>query len=96
MFSFELLKDKLTLSGELTRHTLNNKNYQDVNAALKVKKLIVDLEDVTKTDTAGLAWLLFLVEQTKKNNSELHFTNVNCDLIKLAKLSNTDSLLPIQ
>lgn len=96
MFSYEQLKDKLILSGELTRHTLNAKNYQDINTVLKTKKLIIDLAAVSKTDTAGLAWLLFLVEQTKKTNSELFFVNVNDDLIKLAKLSSADSLLPIQ
>lgn len=96
MFSFEQSEDELTLTGELTRHSLTSKNYQELNNILKIKKLVIDLAAVSKTDTAGLAWLLFLVEQAKKHNSELFFINVNDDLIKLAKLSSADSLLPIK
>lgn len=96
MFSFEESKDELTLTGELTRHSLNTKNYQDLNSALTTKNIVINLAAVNKTDTAGLAWLLFLVEQAKKNNCELSFVHVNEDLIKLAKLSSVDTLLPIQ
>lgn len=95
MFHFKLNDGQLCLQGQLTRHTLQKKNYQQINQALQTSALVINLKEVKKTDTAGLAWLLYLIEQAKKNNCNLSFVHASHELIKLAKLSNADTLLPI-
>ena len=86
--------DEVTLVGELTRITIT-KSFER-----KSKKLIfntnmnVDLSQVIKIDTAGLAWLLCIVEQAILNSCQLTFTNIPQELHKLASLSGVDSFIP--
>lgn len=82
--------------GELSRVTINEAFEKKTVNLFNNKDLVIDLADVIKTDTAGLAWLLLLVEETKKTNSEISFHNIPQDLLKLAKLSAVDLFLPVK
>ena len=56
--------------------------------------MIVNLSQVQKVDTAGLAWILYIVEQAILNTCQLTFTHIPQDLLKLACLSGVDSFIP--
>ncbi|MEW6994157.1 lipid asymmetry maintenance protein MlaB [Colwelliaceae bacterium MEBiC 14330] len=85
----------LAIHGELTRHsivTINAKDYAHWFAHGAVK---VDLKQVTKADTAGLAWMFYLLEQADKRSCQLSFSNIPLRLTKLITLSGVDGLLPL-
>jgi len=85
----------LTISGELSRFSVADiKDNEYVNwfahAAIKI-----DLSNIVKADTAGLAWLVYLLEQAVKYSCHLSFSNIPEKLTKLITLSGLDGLLPI-
>lgn len=93
-FLVEQAESILKVSGELTRHTINKKNQFDLQKKLNKSNAIVDLLQVKKIDTAGLAWLLSLVEYSELNTIDLNFTNVSDDLLKLTELTGVSPYLP--
>ncbi|MBL4940116.1 MAG: STAS domain-containing protein [Colwellia sp.] len=56
---------------------------------------MIDLQHVTRVDTAGLAWLFYLLEQANGANCQLSFDNVPAKLTKLISLSNAEGFLPV-
>ena len=50
---------------------------------------------VNQIDTAGLAWILLLIELAAAKSCDISLMNLPDDLLKLAKLSAVDTLLPI-
>ena len=83
------------LSGELTRHTVPQLSEKISNKLLSNKIVVLDLLEVTKIDTAGLAWILAQIEYGQANACQLSLSHLPSDLIKLATLSAVDSFLPL-
>jgi len=86
---------KLIINGELSRYSLaliNNNNYSNY---LKADQIVVDLSQVTKVDTAGLAWLFCLLEQANAISCQMTFSHLPVKLHKLISLSGVDGLLPM-
>jgi phospholipid transport system transporter-binding protein len=94
MIEIKKQQEQLFLTGELTRKTVNSTF--EKKAALLISKdiTLLDLSAVSRIDTAGLAWLLLVLEQAKKQLHDIHFINIPQELIKLAKLSAVDTFLP--
>ncbi len=59
----------------------------------KHREITLNLSKITDIDTAGLAWLLFILEQANKSGCQLSFAHLPEDLLKLAKLSAVDEFL---
>lgn len=59
-------------------------------------KLKLNLADVSQADMAGLAWLIDLVSQARHKSVSLQLENVPDTLLKLAKISDVQELLPLQ
>ena len=95
LFNYQLSDDSALFVGELSRETVGKLTKKDIKALTRQQSLSVDLQQVTKVDTAGLAWLLLLVEKSKQSNCHLKFINFPDNLHKLAQLSAVDSFLPI-
>ena len=94
--SFNFIDDtNAVLSGELTRHYVAHLARQKQNSLFKKNVANIDLAQVTKVDTSGLAWLLLIVEKAQQKNLTLSFSNLPHDLVKLAKLSAVEALLPL-
>jgi len=55
--------------------------------------VFVSLADVTRVDSAGMAMLIHLIENAKKQNCHIMFGFVPEQLLTLVKLSNVDSLV---
>ncbi len=61
----------------------------------RCRHIIIDFEKVPRVDSAGLALLLEWVEWARNNDASIQFRNVPDALIRIAKLSNVDDLLPV-
>ena len=86
--------EQLLLTGELTRKTVNS-TFEKKAAVLISKEIAsLNLAAVSRVDMAGLAWLLLILEQAKKQRQDIHFINIPQELFKLAKLSAVDTFLP--
>lgn len=88
--------NQIVVSGSLTRDTISKGFEKKAIELLKAEQLVIDLSQVERGDTAGLAWLLLIVEQANKRNISLQFTNIPNDLQKLANLSAVSAFLPVQ
>ncbi len=95
MLTIEQHENQVTLKGELSLRTITKGFEKKSLAMLSSEDNFVNLLSVHKVDTAGLAWLLMMLEQAKKKSLSIKFTNISQELLKLAKLSAVDSFLPI-
>lgn len=82
------------LSGELIRQTVPTISVKQWRGYYKQTQVVIDLANVAKVDTAGLAWLLTQVEIAQANTCQISFEHLPSSLIKLAQLSSVDALLP--
>lgn len=83
------------LAGELTRQTVMQISKKNIKQLVAQQSIIVDLQQVTRIDTAGLAWLFYLLEQASSASCQLSFSNVPAKLTKLISLSGVEGFLPI-
>jgi phospholipid transport system transporter-binding protein len=88
------------LSGELNRDTVThfwpNCLQELLAASHKGDALVLDLIGIKDSDTAGLAWLLNLLRDSKKLNIRFSVKNLPDTIGKLAKISDVDGFLPLQ
>jgi len=85
-----------TITGPLTRDTialLDKNKHKSIFKGSTSDALTIDLGKISHADTAGLAWLLLLLETASKLNRQLSFAHIPDDLLKLAKLSAVDTFL---
>lgn len=80
------------IRGEITHKTINsvlNQNIFDSNP------LTVDFSGVTHADSSGLALMVQWTRRAQKEAVTLHFVHIPEKLFALAKMSNVDTILPI-
>lgn len=87
--------NQLSLHGFLTRVNIDQKLISKSFQYINKPDVAIDLHAIEKVDTAGLAYLLLLVEQAKENKYVLSFHNIPVELSKLAHLSAVDSFLSV-
>lgn len=92
--SFKEKDSRVVFSGELTLLTIDSSFEKKSERLIKSGTIVFDLTNITKVDTACLAWLLALLEHSAKKNCQLTFENLPKELIKLAQLSRVDMFLP--
>ena len=95
MINIQQEDQKAIFSGALTRATIVPAFDKKYRHLVDSERVIIDLAKVNQIDTAGLAWILLLIELAAKNSCHISLTNLPDDLLKLAKLSAVDTLLPI-
>lgn len=93
--TLEVTENNSVLAGELTRKTVMHISKKNIKRLLAQSSLILDLQQVTRIDTAGLAWLFYLLEQASITRCQLSFSNVPAKLNKLISLSGVEGFLPI-
>jgi phospholipid transport system transporter-binding protein len=96
MIEIKQQHEQLLLVGDLTRKTVNSAFEKKASLLISKEITLLDLSAVSRVDTAGLAWLLLVLEQVQKQHQEIHFVNIPQELIKLAKISAVDTFLPIK
>lgn len=92
--SVSLKQDVAVLQGELTRHTLTQIPKTVVASLFAQASILIDLQQVSKVDTAGLAWLFYLLEKAQSANCKIRFANLPSKLDNLINLSNVNGFLP--
>lgn len=95
---FELIKhhDNLWfLTGELTRLTIVGNQQKHFAKFAKNSQQALDLSKISKIDTAGLAWLLSLLEYALAQQITLTYSQAPEELVKLAQLSQVHDILPL-
>lgn len=94
-------KGNVIVHGQLDRDT-SSKNFWETlsNGERSVlqqnKRCCVDLSDVERADSAGLAWLINAVRDAEQNGVSIVLNKMPEKLKKLAKISNADSFLPVE
>ncbi len=88
--------DRVKVCGALNQQTVSGGWDQQSATLTGRESLCIDLAGVSTTDTAGLAWLINLLAEARSSECQVHLTNVPSGLIKLAKISDIESLLPLQ
>lgn len=86
---------RATFTGALTRGTITRAFDKKYRKLVNSDAVILDFSDVSQVDTAGLAWVLLLIELASEKKCEISLSNMPTDFIKLATLSAVDGLLPI-
>ena len=88
----------LNISGSLDVSALKDDflatiSAQDKQKLIALDRLTVDLGQVERADTAGLAYLLNLVKDLSAHSIEVRFSHIPQKLSNLAALSNAQDLL---
>lgn len=94
-------KSVVSIHGHLDRDTLSDNWWALLSKAQrqqlsKAQSSIFDLADVERVDSAGLAWLINAIRDAKAHNIAVTLTDVPDKLMKLAKISDVDRLLPVK
>jgi phospholipid transport system transporter-binding protein len=83
--------------GELTFDTVPEADKKGVALFDMVEgEFCIDLRDVSRTDSAGLALLVAWMRYAKKRNKALQFLNIPAQMLALAKASSLDQVLPLR
>ncbi|MFC4702016.1 lipid asymmetry maintenance protein MlaB [Glaciecola siphonariae] len=88
----------IKVAGELDRDTLKHNLWTSIDGNLKKEilkntKTNIDLSEVGRADTAGLAWVLNAVRDIRQQGVTVTVSKVPKKLMELAALSNADQLL---
>jgi len=93
--TLNITKNNIELAGELTRQTVMKIPKKSIKQIVTQQSSVIDLQHVSRIDTAGLAWLFYLLEQASTTSCQLSFSNVPAKLNKLISLSGVEGFLPI-
>tara|TARA_R110000744_G_scaffold167351_9_gene284788 strand:+ start:6075 stop:6371 length:297 start_codon:yes stop_codon:yes gene_type:complete len=96
MIDVQQVDKKAIFSGALTRATITRAFDKKYRQLVNNERIVIDLAKVSQIDTAGLAWILLLIELAASKGCDISLVNLPDDLLKLAKLSAVDTLLPIK
>jgi phospholipid transport system transporter-binding protein len=96
MIEVQQAEQKAIFSGALTRATITPAFDKKYRKLVNNERIIIDLAKVSQVDTAGLAWILLLIELAASKACHIGLINLPEDLLKLATLSAVDTLLPIE
>jgi len=78
------------LQGELTFSNINKKTVEIIKNHAQIPHLIIDLVQIDRADSAGLAFLIEWIKNAVKNKQQICFKNIPEQLLALAALSGFD------
>ena len=91
-YSIKIKNNVLSLSGQLTKQTIEYDLFKTESQFSQTTPLTIDLGKVTDVDSAGLAWLINIMRDCRSTDIQLKWDNVPSNIMQLAKLSNAQSL----
>lgn len=85
------------IEGELNNQTVPDISHQLLKliSAVEDKNLTLDLARVSRSDSAGVALLVEVMQQAKQANLKLQFSNLPSQMRDIAGLSGLMDILPI-
>jgi phospholipid transport system transporter-binding protein len=81
------------IKGDLTFATINQNALTAIKCARAGQLVQIDLQNVSSTDSAGLALMIEWLKISKQHNCTLKFINIPLQLQALAKISGIDQSL---
>ncbi|KZX00862.1 STAS domain-containing protein [Pseudoalteromonas luteoviolacea] len=85
-------EDSISVTGELTRDTLVNESFLNQLLENAQSVLYFDLCEVSRVDTAGLAWLIHSLGKLKRQGVRLELKNRPEQLQNLMELGQVTNL----
>jgi len=79
------------VTGTLTFATIDHKTIKLISCAKHCKAVVLDLQAVSSTDSAGLALMIEWIKYAREQHVSLSFTNVPQQLLTLATLSGLEN-----
>ena len=83
-----------TMRGELSFNTVPKVSASVGDRLWKTDSVILDLDGITRTDSAGLALLIEWIRSARRRNRKIVFRNIPEQMMVMAKVVGLDSLLP--
>lgn len=95
--SIELIEDgRLRVSGELSFKTVPALISSSQVFFKKNNDIDIDLADVSRADSAGVALLIEWRRQAQKQNKSVCFSNIPSQMLAIARLSGVNELLSLK
>ncbi len=91
--SFDNSKKYIQVKGELTSKTVMTALKQFSKECKSLPSWVIDFTQVTKVDSSALAMLIELKRNALKNKKNISFIYLPTALLKIARLSQLESLL---
>jgi phospholipid transport system transporter-binding protein len=93
---FEIIDDeRVRLSGELNFSTVSGLEEQSKKLFKENNSIILDLKEVKRADSAGVALLVEWVRQAESHHCKVNFTNIPEQMLSIARVSALDTILPL-
>ena len=88
----QLDDDQFRVSGELTRNSIGHERLLNMKPQTKHKTWYFDLSEVSRVDTAGLAWLIHSFAELEQQGVRLELKHSPDQLQKLMQLGQVTTL----
>jgi len=95
VINLDATSNAILVSGELTFATVNDVLGEVKHLANSLPELDVDLADVTRSDSAGLALLIHWMRVAKVAKKQIVFHHIPAQMLAIASASGLDELLPL-
>jgi len=86
---------KFLVSGDLTFASVARLLDEGDRLLAGITRPVIDLSEVTHCDSAGLALLLEWLDRGRAKGAQIRFCHLPESLLRIARLSNLDSMLPV-
>lgn len=98
LFAIQFDSDSQTylVSGEMTLETARTAMAETESLFDKVASVEIDLAQVTRADSAGLALLVTWMRQAKKADKNICFEHIPAQMLAIAQASGLDEFLPLK
>ncbi len=93
---FDRKRQTFLLKGDLTFDTVPQFLQQSGMVLDYEGPVQIDLQGIQRSDSAGLALLIYWIRDTRQHNRAMMFYNMPQQMIMIAKASGLDPLLPVQ
>ena len=84
----------VTVEGHLVTDTVSGIDTANIAQQVVCSESFLDLAKVDKMDTAGLAWVVFVIGKVKCSGKSISIVKPPSQLLKLAEISELTSSLP--
>lgn len=84
------------LSGDLEFATVPDLEHEARHLFKEHDQLDIDLQQVRRSDSAGVALLVEWVRQAEKYQCKLRFFNIPEQMLAIARVSSLDTILPLE
>lgn len=94
--TYDEVANRIRVAGELTFNTAANGIEMGKELFAEAAVLEMDLSDVTRSDSAGLALLIEWMRQASSLNKPIRYFNMPPQMVAMAEASGLEELLPLQ